>query len=253
MKHALLDEYAHLHSPIHFLDARVKIVIFFALIFVSLSTPANAFACFGFYIFVIFVFAIISKVPFWFYAKRVLFFFPFIFLMTVFMLFISKDGSSFYNVLGIRLYKNGALAAWNIWAKSLISVSSLLVLSATTSFPVLMRAFESFRVPKIITDIASFTYRYIFVIPDEAMRMKRAGDARAYRPRWLWHSKTIGNIIGVLFLRSYERSERIYASMCARGFDGRFYFEELPEFKAGQIIFAFALIIIFIGVRVFGV
>ena len=245
------NEYAHLESPVHALDGRVKIAIFFSIVFVSLSTPADAFWCFGFYALVIFVFVVLSKVPFWFYAKRVLFFFPFIFLMTVLMLFISEDGSGYFDFFGIRIYTKGALAAWNIWAKSIISVSSLLVLSATTPFAALMRAFRSFHVPKIFTDLASFTYRYIFIIPDEAMRMKRAGDSRAYRPRWVWHSKTVGHIIGVLLLRSYERSERIYAAMCARGFNGKFYFEELPGLRRRQILFSVLLIVLLIGVRVF--
>jgi len=250
MKHALLDEHAHLGSPVHALDARVKTVIFFSIVLISLSTPPEAFVCFGFYALVIFVFGVLSRVPFWFYARRVLFFFPLIFLMTVMMLFIGEEGSGYFQILGIRLYKTGALAAWNIWAKSVVSVSSLLVLSATTRFSVLMRAFKSFRVPEIFTDVASFTYRYIFVIPDEAMRMKRAGDSRSYRPRWIWHSKTIGHIIGMLLLRSFERSERIYAAMRARRFDGNFYFERLPELRGGQVVFSVLLIALLVGVRV---
>ena len=63
-------------------------------------------------------------------------------------------------------------------------------------------------------------YRYIFILVDEVMRMTRARDSRSFGGRWLRQIGTVGNMIGVLFIRSYERGERVYAAMMARGFDG---------------------------------
>jgi cobalt/nickel transport system permease protein len=63
-------------------------------------------------------------------------------------------------------------------------------------------------------------YRYVFVLGDELMRMKCARDARSFGGNSKWHIKTIGNIIGMLFIRTYERGERVYIAMVSRGFSG---------------------------------
>jgi len=68
--------------------------------------------------------------------------------------------------------------------------------------------------------ILSFMYRYLFIVVDEAMRMKQARDSRNFGGGRRWQISTIGNMIGTLFIRSYERGERVYVAMAARGFDG---------------------------------
>jgi cobalt/nickel transport system permease protein len=121
-----------------------------------------------------------------------------------------------------QVSKGGLLVLWNVAAKSLISVACLILLSSTTPFPDLMHGLERLRVPRFFTLVASFMYRYLFLIIDEEERMRRARDSRNFRGRWIWQSKVIGHMIGSLFLRSQERAERIYQAMCARGFDGTF-------------------------------
>ena len=69
--------------------------------------------------------------------------------------------------------------------------------------------------------ILSFMYRYIFVIVDEVMRMKRARECRNFGGKRIWQIKTVGNMVGTLFLRSYERGERVYQSMVSRGYEGQ--------------------------------
>jgi cobalt/nickel transport system permease protein len=64
------------------------------------------------------------------------------------------------------------------------------------------------------------TYRYLFVLIEEARRLRRAAAARGYRPRWLGQSLLIGRLIGQLFMRSYERAERVYGAMVQRGYRG---------------------------------
>ena len=69
--------------------------------------------------------------------------------------------------------------------------------------------------------IISFMYRYIFILTDDVLRMKQARDSRNFGGHHMWwHFKTIGNMIGVLFVRSYERGERVYSAMLSRGYDG---------------------------------
>ena len=133
----------------------------------------------------------------------------------------SIGGGYSLGIGGLRVYRSGLMVFWNVLAKSYIAVLSVILLSATTPFNKLLRGFEQLKTPKILIMLASFTYRYVFVLVDEAERMKRARDCRCYGGRWLWHSKVIGQMIGALFLRSYQRGERVYVAMVSRGFEGR--------------------------------
>ncbi|MDD1721235.1 MAG: energy-coupling factor transporter transmembrane protein EcfT, partial [Euryarchaeota archaeon] len=88
-------------------------------------------------------------------------------------------------------------------------------------FSTLLASLERLRVPPLITSMLSFTYRYIFVFVDEGERLNRAKTSRCiegatYRLRLRASAKTIG----MVFIRAYERGERIYRSMLARGFEG---------------------------------
>jgi cobalt/nickel transport system permease protein len=74
--------------------------------------------------------------------------------------------------------------------------------------------------PRVMVMLLSFMYRYIFVLTDEAMRLKRARDSRNFGGSNWWQIKTVGRMISTLFLRSYERGERVYVAMLARGYDG---------------------------------
>ena len=100
--------------------------------------------------------------------------------------------------------------------------------------------------------LASFAYRYIFVLVDEAERMERARDSRCYGGRWLWHAKVIGQMIGTLFLRSYERAERVYVAMVSRGFDGRIVAPAEPRMAAADCAFVAASVGFFVALRVHG-
>jgi cobalt/nickel transport system permease protein len=102
----------------------------------------------------------------------------------------------------------------------------------------------------VLVMVASFAYRYIFVLVDEAERMERARDSRCYGGRWLWHARVIGQMIGTLFLRGYERSERVYVAMVSRGFDGRIVAPAEARMAAGDYAFVAASVGFFVALRV---
>jgi cobalt/nickel transport system permease protein len=96
-----------------------------------------------------------------------------------------------------------------------------MLLTSTTKFTSLLKGLERLKVPKIFIMIISFMYRYLFLIVDELQRMERAKKSRTFgKAGRLRIIKTLSNIAGVLFVRSYERAERVYLAMCSRGFDG---------------------------------
>jgi cobalt/nickel transport system permease protein len=126
----------------------------------------------------------------------------------------------------LSLTAEGTVAFVSILIKAWLSVLAATLLVTTTTFPSLVAAARWLRVPKVIVSVISFMYRYIFVIADEALRLFRAREARSASPGGKpagsihWQARVLGGMIGSLFIRSYERSERIYAAMLSRGFDG---------------------------------
>ena len=122
---------------------------------------------------------------------------------------------------GLRIFTTIALKSW-------ISVQAALLLAFTTPFHDLVDGLRQLRLPTIMVAIISFMYRYLSVLSDEATRMSRARASRSADPGGrgggsiLWRARVTGSMAGSLFLRSYERSERIYAAMQARGFEGEF-------------------------------
>jgi cobalt/nickel transport system permease protein len=120
----------------------------------------------------------------------------------------------------LRLSGDGLLVLWNVTAKALLGVLSTILLVSTTSFPELIAGMEGLHVPRIFTLIASFMYRYSFLVAEEFRRMRRAMDSRNYRARWLGDAPILGHALSALFLRSYDRAERVYVAMLSRGFAG---------------------------------
>jgi cobalt/nickel transport system permease protein len=131
--------------------------------------------------------------------------------------------------LRLTVSGEGLRAFATIAAKSWLSVQVALLLAYTTPFHDLLDAMRELRLPRILVAIIGFMYRYLAVIGDEANRLMRARASRSAAVEGAraggsvsWRARVTGHMVGSLFLRSYERSERIYAAMLARGFDGTF-------------------------------
>lgn len=112
-----------------------------------------------------------------------------------------------------------------VLVESWLSVLASGLLVMTTPFPTLLSALRALGVPRVLTAIISFMYRYLFVLVDEAIRLQTARQARSAGSggTLLWRVRVLGGMIGSLFIRSYERSERIYAAMLSRGYDGQIH------------------------------
>jgi cobalt/nickel transport system permease protein len=249
-----MDNYADIDSPMHTLDPRAKILAFFTLIIVSVSTPPDRYFAFAGYLFICIAAAVLSKIPAGKFLKRIAVVIPFVLLVGISLPFIKSGdtagaaGSISTGIGGLSVSYSGLMLLWNVTIKALVAIMALTIVSMTTQFSDFLKALEDFHVPRIFTMLAGFAHRYIFVLADEFMRMKRARDSRLYGGRWLWHAKVIGGMIGTMFLRSYERAERIYVAMVSRGFDGRCEKSSMGRmriadyaFSASVIVAAFAL------------
>lgn len=143
---------------------------------------------------------------------------------------------------GLALFLTIALKSW-------ISVQAALLLTYTTPFHDLVDGLRALRLPRIMVAIISFMYRYLGVLSAEASRMNRARasrsaavDDRRSGGTVRWRAGVTGSMVGSLFLRSYERSERVYAAMQARGFDGELRYLPSPA-PSGRAVAVFVVAI----------
>jgi cobalt/nickel transport system permease protein len=235
VEHSFIDQYSNLDSLIHKLDPRTKLIATIAFILAVVITPVTEWPAFVGYALFISVLTLVSRLPFLFVLKRVLLIIPFVLLIGVFNIFRAGEPLTAMHLWHwqLSITHEGLLVFWNVSAKAIISSLALILLSSTTRFTNLLRGLQTLRMPKVLVMTLSFAYRYIFVLIDEAMRMWRARESRNFGGRWIWQIKTIGNMIGTLFIRSYERGERVYAAMLSRGYRGepRVLEEEKTGFK----------------------
>ena len=159
----------------------------------------------------------VGKVPLRFVAIRLLALTPF-FLFAFFIPFIAVGETT--RIFGLEVSIEGLWGMWNILAKALLGATVSIALTATTEVPDLIRGFGALKVPAVLTSIAIFMIRYLQLIADELGRTRVAMTSRGYDPRWLSQAKPMASAAGALFVRSYERGERVHASMLSRGFSG---------------------------------
>ncbi len=226
------DHYLNQESLIHRLDPRVKVVVTVLFIISNVLLPDGAWLAFLLAWGLILWICALARISWGFVFKRSLLALPFA-LAAVTVIFTLPGQTVFTLTLGSWQFTAtdaGLVRFSSILIRSWLSIQAAILLTATTSFPDLMHALRHLRVPQMLVAVVSFTYRYLFVLTDEVMRLLRAREARSARlaeggggGSLLWRAQVAGNMAGQLFLRSYERSDRVYNAMLARGYTGHFY------------------------------
>ena len=113
----------------------------------------------------------------------------------------------------------------------------------------MLHALERLKAPKLLVLIAAFMYRYLFMIVDEVQRMRAALAARGYAPRNALQAAAIGRVATALFLRTYERAERVHLAMLARGWRQSMPRLDVLVFRRADVLFLFALALPLIATR----
>lgn len=210
MEHDFLDKYARQDGLLQGIPSKTKVLAALSLVVLFVSTPPALTGFFAFYYILMFSLVLASKVPLNVVLRRFLVVSPFILLASTSLL-IAGD----FSPQAIKFYAI-------VLSKSVLSVSVLILLTATTEFRQLLKGLKWLGTPKPIVMTLSFLYRYLFLLSDEIMRIKRARKARTINESKLSSILQAGTIVGELFIRSYERSERVYSAMVSRGFTGDF-------------------------------
>ena len=214
--------HAHLHipgaSPVHRLAPAPKLVGLVAFVAVVAVTPRREVAAFAVDATVVAAVVAIARLPVRVVISRLVVIVPFLVFAFVVPFIGSGDR---IDVVGLSLSEEGLWAAFGVAAKALLGATAAIVFAATTPVPEVVRALSELKVPSVIVGIVAFMFRYLDLIVDQLRRMRQAMVARCHDPRWLWQVRPIASSAGTLFVRSYERGERVHQAMLARGFDGR--------------------------------
>ncbi|MCX4526262.1 cobalt ECF transporter T component CbiQ [Streptomyces sp. NBC_01551] len=209
--------YRHGHSPVHDLPAHCKLAATFAFVLVVVSTPREAMWAFGLYAVLIAAVTAVARIPAGFLLRRLVIEVPFV-LFAVLMPFVAEGER--VEVLGMSLSVSGLWGAWNVLAKGTLGVAASVLLASTTELRALLLGLQQLKLPPLLVQIASFMIRYGDVITDELRRMSIARRSRGFEARGVRHWGVLAMTAGALFIRSYERGERVYLAMVSRGYAG---------------------------------
>ncbi len=207
-----------------------------AFISVSVSTPITRWPAFVAFLLLLVAATLASKIPLLLLFKRALIEIPFIFFAILMPFFGTGEK---FEIAGIELYREGLLAGTSIVVKGTLGVLAAVILSTTTTAREILRGLERLKLPAVMVQIASFMLRYVNVISDEMERMKVARESRGFVATGIKHWKVLATSAAALFIRSYERGERVHLAMLSRGFDGNL--PSLDNNKATQRQWATAL------------
>jgi cobalt/nickel transport system permease protein len=235
--HPEIDRFAHLDSPLHRLDPRIKLAGFtgFLIGVAMVHGLLGAALSLG----MAMLWLLISRIPLGFTLRRLkpvaLFLTPFLALLP-----LTHPGG----------WQAGLLRGGVIYLKGLAMVLTVVAMFGTTPFNLSMKALVRLKVPQRLVTMILFAYRYLFVFGEEMRTLQQALKARGFKAGAngrTWRS--LGQLVGLLVVRAFERTERIYQAMLARGFKDRF--GALTEFawswgdalKGGVIVLAAAALV----------
>ncbi|MER5944761.1 cobalt ECF transporter T component CbiQ [Streptomyces sp. NPDC001904] len=228
--------YRHGHSPVHALPPHTKLAAVFCFVVVVVSTPREAMWAFALYALLLVAVACAAKVPAGHLLKRLLIEIPFV-AFAVLMPFVAEGER--VHVLGMSLSESGLWGAWNVLAKGTLGVAASVLLASTTELRELLLGLQRLKLPPLLVQIASFMIRYGDVITDEMRRMRIARESRGFEASGVRHWGVLAKSAGALFIRSYERGERVHLAMVSRGYAGSM--PVIDEVTASRTQWSYAL------------
>ncbi|MET7299865.1 cobalt ECF transporter T component CbiQ [Embleya sp. NPDC005575] len=204
-------------SPVHRLPPHCKLLALVGFVLATVSTPREVYWAFGAYAVLLAGVAALARVPAGFLLRRMLVELPFV-GFALLLPFVANGPN--VEVLGLSVSRDGLLGAWNIMAKGTLGVVAGVLLAATTELRTLLLGLQKLRMPPLLVQIMSFMLRYGAVITAEMGRMRIARESRGFVARDLRQSPAVAKSAGALFIRSYERGERVHLAMLSRGYTG---------------------------------
>lgn len=228
-----IDKYAHLNSPLHSWDPRIKIFSISLLIISIVSIPHLTGAWLGLILALGLV--LLSRIPFSFVFKHLRWVLLFCLFLAIIMPLTVPDGFRYASVITLR---------------AISVVLCLLSMMGTMRFDLTLKALQKLKFPHKLIQMLMFTYRYIFVFTEEARRTFIAAKARGFKERTnIYTIKIMGSLFAMLFIRSFARTERVYQAMVSRGYNG--YLKTIDEFSLCSIDILKSFLVILTAIALF--
>lgn len=216
--------YLHGRGSLYDLPAQCKIVAALVFVFAVVATPRESVWVFAVLTVMLLAMARSGGIVISAIVRRLWIEIPLV-LGAVMVPFVA--GGEQVDVLFFSVSREGAWAAWNMIAKATLGLAATATILASTEPSEMVRGLRRLRVPRVLVEMAGFMVRYMDVISGEMHRMRIARESRASNPRWLWQVRAQASTAGYLFIRSYERGERVLQAMSSRCYSG-----EMPALRA---------------------
>lgn len=249
LAHDLLDTWIHLSSPVHRLDARVKLVCACILVAALLATPVARPGLLGAWAAVLLALAAASRLPAGWIAARLVPLVPFLVLGTVALPFVPvADGGRVWQVAGLTIPEPAALLWLNFGGKCLLTLLAATLLTGTTASAELLRAAAALGLPRSLTALVGFALTYLTVLGAEGGRMITARRARGRVPGLGRNLRVGASMAATLMARTVERGERVALAMVARGYRGHVPGLQPGPAPAGQVALGAVFVAVCAGI-----
>lgn len=236
------ERFARGNSPLHQISPKVKVTV--AAIFVSVVAISDSFTVVGaglVFAFCLYLLSGLDAAP---VLKRLLAANTFTLFLWI-TLPITYEGSAIANLGPVSISREGIVIATLITLKTNTIVLSLIALLSTSSIANLGHALEALHVPQRLCFLLLFSYRYVFVIHQEYLKLARAARLRCFIPSTNTHTyRTVGYLFGMTLVKSWNRASRIHQAMLLRGFNGKLIPLDQPLIDGKDIVFLATSIVV---------
>ena len=247
MSHLEIDGYSHLDSPIHRWDPRVKIVSMLVLIFSVVLLKSLAVALLGLAVSIGLL--LISRLPFAYVSQGIkwpaLFLLPFPLILP-----LTMDGVRALTLYGLSFSIEGLELGMLMMTRGLAAVVLIYPIFGSSPFNTTIHAMRGLGLPETVTQIFLFAYRYLFLLREQFTSMTRSLSSKGFSKKTdLPTARVLGAALGMLFIRSYERSDRIYKAMVSRGYNGHLPDSERFEINGSDLFKALMVLVLAFGLQ----
>ena len=170
---------------------------------------------------------------------------PIVCIVGIFNPFFDREVITMVGQLPIT---GGVLSMLTLMVKVVLTVLAAYLLIATTGIEDICYALRMVHIPKILVTIMLLIYRYIYILLEEAGRIVTAYKLRAPKQKGIAY-QAWGSLIGQLLLRSMDRAEHVYESMCLRGFRGDFIGVSKKRIRGSDLLFLMSWVAVILVLR----
>ena len=240
-----MDELGRMDTPAHRIDARAKVLVTSVFICVVMSFPRHEISSLAPFLLYPVALTSLGRIPLRYIGRKMIIAAPFALIIGIFNPIVDRQPVA---AIGPFVITSGWVSFASIMLRFVLTVGAALSLLACTGMNRLGAAMQRLGVPRVFVVQILFLYRYLFVISDHAVRMKRSADMRsAGRPL---RFRVYGSMIGHLLLRAMDRAERVHRAMVARGFNGEMRVLHPPAFRWSDAAFVVVCLLLFLSARV---